>query len=113
AYVSRGLIERQRTPGGVSTYASRDVERLARTGRRSKALPTVVFPSSLTLFEDGRFAYRGTDAVVAATGHRFEEVAEWLWTGAWPDATRWPFDTAALDQVLAAQLPIPAHALPL
>lgn len=113
AYVSRGAIERRRTPGGVSTYAARDVERLARSGRRSKALPPVVFPSSLTLIEQGRFAYRGTDAVDAATGHRFEQVAEWLWTGTWTEETRWPFDTAALDQVLAAQAPIPDHALPL
>lgn len=113
AYVSRGLIERHRDPGGVSTYAPRDVERLARAGRRTKALPPVVFPSSLTLIEDGRFAYRGTDAVAAATAHRFEEVAEWLWTGRWPDEARWPFDTVALDQVLAAQAVLPAHALPL
>ena len=81
AYVSRGLIERHRDPGGVSTYLPRDVERLARAGRRTKALPPVVFPSGLTLIADGRFSYRGVDAVAAATEHGFEEVAEWLWTG--------------------------------
>ncbi|MBX3285650.1 MAG: citrate synthase [Actinobacteria bacterium] len=113
AYVSRGLIERHRDPGGVSTYAVRDVERLARAGRRSKALPALVFPSALTLIADGRFSYRGVDAVDAALGHRFEEVAEWLWTGTWPDHTAWPFDTVALDQVLAAQEPVPATCLPL
>lgn len=113
AYVSRGLIERHRDPGGVSTYAPRDVERLARAGRRTRGLPALVFPSSLTLIADGRFSYRGADAVGAAVSHRFEEVAEWLWTGSWPDQTAWPFDTAALDQVLAAQTPLPATCLPL
>lgn len=113
AYVSRGLIERHRDPGGVSTYAVRDIERLARAGRRTKNLPPLVFPSALTLIADGRLTYRGVGAVGAAQEHRFEEVAEWLWTGSWPDETRWPFDTGALDQVLAAQESIPEHSLPL
>ena len=63
AYVSRGLIERHRTPGGVSTFAARDVERLARAGKRTKSLPPVVFPSGLTSIADGRYSYRGVDAV--------------------------------------------------
>ncbi|MGN6694623.1 MAG: citrate/2-methylcitrate synthase [Aquihabitans sp.] len=113
AYVSRGVIERHRDPGGISTYDPRDIERLARAGRRTKSLPPVVFPSSLTLIDGGRYSYRGAAALTAALGHRFEEVAEWLWTGAWPDDARWPFDTAALDQVLAAQAPLPRHCLPL
>ena len=81
AYVSRGLIERRRQPGGPSTFAARDVERLVRAGRRSRALPPLVFPSSLTLIEEGRYSYRGVDAVEAAARHPFEEVAEWLWSG--------------------------------
>ncbi len=113
AYVSRGLIERHRDPGGVSTYAVRDIERLARAGRRTKSLPPLVFPSALTLIADGRLTYRGTDAVAAALTHRFEEVAEWLWIGRWPDHTGWPFDGDALDGVLAAQSSVPAHSLPL
>lgn len=113
AYVSRGLIERQHEPGGVSTFAPRDVERLARAGRRSRHLPPVVFPSALTLIADGACTYRGADAIEASLGHRFEEVAEWLWSGEWPDQTRWPFDTTGLDHVLAAQRTIPASCLPL
>lgn len=113
AYVSRGLIDRHRDPGGVSTYAPRDVERLARAGRRTRDLPPLVFPSALTLIADGRFSYRGEDAVDAAVAHRFEEVAEWLWTGSWPDGTAWPFDTEALDQVLAAQATVPSTCLPI
>ncbi len=113
AYVSRGLIERHRHPGGASTYAVRDVERLARAGRRTKNLPPVVFPSALTSIADGRFTYRGVDAVQAALGHCFEEVAEWLWSGTWPTETSWPFDTTGLDLVLASQRPVPADCLPL
>lgn len=113
AYVSRGLIERHRTPGGVSTFAARDVERLARAGKRTKSLPPVVFPSGLTSIADGRYSYRGVDAVRAAAEHRFEEIAEWLWLGRWPDETVWPFDGAALDRVLAAQAPLPERCLPL
>jgi len=113
AYVSRGVIERQRGASGVSTYAVRDIERLARAGRRTKSLPPLVFPSALTLIADGRLTYRGADAVSSALTHRFEEVAEWLWTGAWPEETSWPFDGAALDQVLAAQVPVPVESLPL
>ncbi|WCO66992.1 citrate/2-methylcitrate synthase [Iamia majanohamensis] len=113
AYVSRGLIERRRTPGGPSTFAARDVERLVRAGRRTRSLPPLVFPSSLTLIADGRYAYRGVDAVAASRAHRFEEVAEWLWRGSWPDEVRWPFDAAALDDVLAAQAAASVECLPL
>ena len=113
AYVSRGLIERHHTPGGVSTYALRDVERLARAGRRTRHLPPVVFPSSLTLIADGSCTYRGVDVVEATQSHRFEEVAEWLWSGRWPIQTRWPFDRTGLDHVLAAQQQIPFDCLPI
>lgn len=113
AYVSRGLVERHRTPGGVSTFDARDVERLARAGRRTRRLPPIVFPSSLTLIADGHLSYRGVDAVEAARTHRFEEVAEWLWTGEWPETTRWPFDADALDAALAAQTSLSSQALPI
>lgn len=113
AYVSRGIIERHRHPGGASTYAVRDVERLARAGRRTRNLPPVVFPTALTSIAEGRFTYRGVDAVQAALGHQFEEVAEWLWSGTWPVESSWPFDTTDLDLVLASQRPVPADCLPL
>ena len=113
AYVSRGVIERHREPGGVSTYAERDIERLARAGRRTKALPPLVFPSALTSIAAGRLTYRGADAVAIAQQHRFEEVAEWLWTATWPDEARWPLDGAVLDHVLAAQASVPRNGLPL
>jgi len=113
AYASRGLVEPRRTPGGASTYDVRDVERLARAGRRSRRLPPLVFPSSLTLIGGGRVSYRGVDAVSATAEHGFEEVAEWLWTGAWPEHTRWPVDLEALDRVEAAQRSLADGVLPL
>lgn len=113
AYVSRGLIERRSVPGGVSTYAARDIERLARAGRRTRNLPPLVFPSSLTLIADGRLTYRGVDAVTAAGDRSFEEVAEWLWTARWPEATRWPVDGHGLDRALAAQTGLLPGSLPI
>src|SRR4051795_1544918 len=106
AYVSRGLIERHRGPDG-STFDARDVERLPSTGRRTKQLPALVFPSALTLIADGRFSYRGVDAIDAARHHSFEEVAEWLWRGEWPHEVRWPIDGSVLDDVVAAQSALP------
>lgn len=112
AYVSRGLIERHRGPDG-STYDEREVERLAQAGRRTKQLPTLVFPSSLTLIEDGACWYRGVEVREAAATRRFEEVAEWLWRGRWPTEVRWPIDPRSLDEVLLAQSGLDARAFPL
>jgi citrate synthase len=112
AYVSRGLIERRREGDG-STYDEREVERLASQGRRTKQLPALVFPSALTLIDDGHHWYRGVDALEAASTRRFEEVAEWLWRGRWPDEVRWPVDASTLDEVLAAQADLDRRCLPL
>jgi len=112
AYVSRGLIERHRDADG-STFDVRDVERLASSGRRSKQLPALVFPSALTLIDEGRCWYRGVEVGEAAAEHRFEEVAEWLWRGRWPDEVRWPIDARTLDEVLAAQVALGPRTLPL
>lgn len=113
AYVSRGLVERRATPGGASTYAARDIERLARAGRRSRQLPPLVFPSSLTRISSGHLTYRGVDAVAASRQRRFEEVAEWLWSSRWPERLRWPVDGPSLDRALWAQRALEAGCLPL
>ncbi|MEZ5137921.1 MAG: citrate/2-methylcitrate synthase [Acidimicrobiales bacterium] len=85
------------------------MERLASSGRRSKQLPALVFPSALTLIDEGRCWYRGVEVGRAAADHRFEEVAEWLWRGRWPDEVRWPIDARTLDEVLAAQAALGPH----
>jgi citrate synthase len=102
AYVSRGVLRSERRAGG-STFDAHEVARLARTGRRATRSDAgvgaarragmthdPVFVTELTLIEGGRLYYRGYDAVELSRTRSFEEVAEWLWAGAWPSpGTRW------------------------
>jgi len=97
AYVSRGLLPREKTARG-STFDPRDVARLAQSGRQAPAhdvgargAGAPVFVTSLSLIEGGRLYYRGLDAVQLSRERSFEEVAAWLWKGEWssPDGTEW------------------------
>lgn len=117
AYVSRGLLGRQRDAGErTSRYARADVERLAARQRPTPAGDAggveVVVETALTLLDPaGRLAYRGWD-VAEAVDAGFEVVAHWLWTGERADAedlatpTPTPVPTVAgaegLDAVRAA-----------
>jgi citrate synthase len=85
AYVSRGLIGSERTPGERrSRFLRADVERLAgrqRSGGRAGQLDIVV-ETELTLLEPtGRLAYRGWDVADAVRTATFEEVTTWLLAG--------------------------------
>lgn len=89
AYVSRGLLPREKTARG-STFDPRDVARLAQSGRQASAddssargAGAPVFVTSLSLIEGGRLYYRGLDAVGLSRQRSFEEVAAWLWRGEW------------------------------
>jgi citrate synthase len=136
AYVSRGLLQRERTPEG-STFDAREVARLAHSGRRpprdeaagtgtgtAPAGPDLsgsspsnrpshptrrrepdepVFVTELTLIEDGRLYYRALDAVELSRTCRFEDVAVWLWSGAWPEPDEvWPTPPGSASAVAAA-----------
>jgi citrate synthase len=91
AYVSRGLIRSEETPGKsrAKRYRAEDVAALkARKALRhnpAQAAETAlhwgmpVLESSLTLIENGRFYYRGHDALELATNTTLEEVAALLW----------------------------------
>src|SRR5215510_5716702 len=90
AYVSRGLVRSEADPGGrTRRYRLADIERLAaRRGEgRSRARiaqaaldwGTPVLDSALTLISDGRFFYRGQDAVNLARSAALEDVALLLW----------------------------------
>src|SRR5687767_3311604 len=86
AYVSRGLIGSERTPGEKrSRYLRADVERLAsrqRTGGGRSGGLEIIVETRLTLLDPaGRLYYRGWDVEEAAADATFEEVARWLWTG--------------------------------
>ncbi|MDQ6837509.1 MAG: citrate synthase, partial [Actinomycetota bacterium] len=109
AYVSRGLLSRERTPAG-STFDAHEVARLAssvgRRGSIGRSDAGVTFVTALTLIESGCLRYRGLDAVMLSRSHRFEEVAWWLWTGSWPIVERWTNNDrrAASARVTAAGL---------
>src|SRR5215212_4029764 len=96
AYVSRGLLSRERAPDGrTSTFDPAEIDRLARPGRPRRG--------------------RRPAPELAAT-RSFEEVAGWLWTGRFPPAAApaaWRAGEAAVEAGRRAQAALPAVALPL
>jgi citrate synthase len=118
AYVSRGLVGRERSPDGrTSTFDPEEVDRLARPGRaRRGRRPSaeLVVPSALTAIDHGLPWYRGLAVPELARTRGFEEVAEWLWTGRFPaPVPTWRASRAALDAGRRAQAALPGTALPL
>src|SRR5215204_174103 len=89
AYVSRGLLGRERSPDGrTSTFDPAEVDRLARPGRRRRGrrpAADLVVPSAITAIDQGRPWYRGRAVTDLAATRTFEEVAEWLWTAGFPN----------------------------
>ena len=86
AYVSRGMLTSERQASGrESRFDPAEVARLAertRSGGRAGRLD-IVIDSALTLLDPaGKLWYRGWDAEAACREASFEDVAEWLWTGA-------------------------------
>jgi citrate synthase len=87
AYVSRGRLQSVAVPGTRERrYRSEDVAALR--GNRSGARPAQssdpealmsVIGSSICLIENGRFYYRGRDAVHLSTAATLEEIARLLW----------------------------------
>lgn len=112
AYVSRGMLTSHRAPGERrSRFERAEVERLAaraRGPRRSRELDLVV-DSALTLIEpEGALYYRGHDATAMARTARYEQVAEWLWTGRWSDPPTWRPEERTLAVAGAVQNALPA-----
>jgi citrate synthase len=87
AYVSRGRLRSVMVPGTRERrYRSEDIQALldARSGTRLPANPDPealmpVIGSSICLIENGRFYYRGQDAICLSEGATLEEVARLLW----------------------------------
>ncbi|RKG61833.1 helix-turn-helix domain-containing protein [Corallococcus sp. AB011P] len=121
-YVSRGLVRCVPEKGTKENrYLRADVERLktrhdARAGHAAVASGALrwgepVIDSSVSRISEEGLSYRGRDAVELATrGHRFEDVAELLWTGHLPlESTTWPAPEAPPSPLtptaLAAMLP--------
>jgi len=114
AYVSRGLLRaHDGDTARESRYLAADVERLANqraTGRKPKEVAQAVLdwglpvlPSAITLIADGKYYYRGQNAVALARSHGVEQIAALLWqcpmeTAFGPDA---PVVPAIYPQVQA------------
>lgn len=84
AYVSRGLIDRERAVDGrTSRFRHRDVEAMAagrsRSGGRRATTGFAVVTTELTHLDDRSLTYRGHDVAELARRCSFEEVAELLW----------------------------------
>ncbi|AXE23376.1 citrate synthase [Streptomyces globosus] len=117
AYVSRGqLTSRRDAVGRGSTFDAAEVEALARRTRREAAPPVggePVVRTSLTLIEPDRYWFRGVDACELAARHSYEEVAEWLWTGALRRNARFTAPPDALCAARRAVAALPEHSGPL
>ena len=99
AYVSRGLLRSEATDDKRQRrYYAEDVEKLL-TRREARRNPdsvakealqwgAPVLESAITLIADGRFYYRGHDALELAQTATAEEVAALLWTGDMSEAPR-------------------------
>jgi citrate synthase len=117
AYVSRGLLHRERSGDGRrSWYEEAEIERLAHrgTGRSARREPAdLAIRTAVTEIRDDRLRYRGLEATELAAGRRFEEVAHWLWSGRFTAPSRWHAEPAAVAVGSAAQAALPDGTLPL
>ncbi|KIF67488.1 citrate synthase, partial [Streptomyces sp. AcH 505] len=101
AYVSRGQLTSRRDPGGRgSTFDAAEVDALVRRGRRESATgggdPVPRIRTGITLIEGDRYYYRGVDATELARAFRYEEIADWLWTGSLDPGVRFTAPAEAL-----------------
>ncbi|MZD10369.1 helix-turn-helix domain-containing protein [Streptomyces sp. SID5785] len=115
AYVSRGQLTSRRGPGRRgSTFDAAEVDALAGRNRRESApssgLAELSVRTRLTLIEEDRYFFRGVDATQLAAAHSFEEVAEWLWTGALRPGARFTAPKDALTAARRAAGALPEHA---
>ena len=112
AYVSRGLIRRERPAGSrTSRYARRDVERLAGHGRArpGRPGPEIVVDQAITALDPaGHLAYRGWDATRAAVDAHYEQVAAWLWGTTFGPNDHWTADPAGAATARDVQAALPA-----
>jgi len=121
AYVSRGLLSRERGATG-STFDPLEVEAFASSRRRSAASPSgtasgsplMVLDTDIALIEDGELYFRGVPASDVALGASFESVARWLWgapLAASADGFRADADAVVAARAAVASLPPSATAL--
>ncbi len=120
AYVSRGLVRSEQADGKTRNkrYFKEDIEALksrkelrhnpAKAAETALNFGAPVLESAITLIKDGRFYYRGHDAVQLSQTYTFEQVASLIWTGSF--ASEWLFpespnpDQLSLYQSIAPRL---------
>jgi citrate synthase len=111
AYVSRGVLSRERGPQG-STFDAAEIDRLALGARRPAdgRVQPAAFVTELTLIADGSLRYRGVDAIELSRIRSFEAVAGWLWSGRWTASGPWEAraETASVVDAVSGQLPATA-----
>ncbi|MEU6314461.1 citrate synthase [Streptomyces sp. NPDC047014] len=117
AYVSRGQLTSRRDPAGRgSSFDAAEVADLARRSRREAAAPAggeLSVRTALTLIEPDRYYLRGVDAVALASRYRYEEVAEWLWTGKLAPGAVFTAPPEALAAAGRAVAALPEHSGPI
>jgi citrate synthase len=116
AYVSRGLLHRHRDPATRrSLFRPEEVDALRRQSHPPRPSgEEVTFESAITVLGADRPYFRGVDALTLAGNARYEDVAEWLWSGV---HTTTDGGWASLDQAVRtasrAHATLPSNALPL
>ncbi len=118
SYVSRGVLSRQRGPGGkASLFDPDEVAELARRGRprHPPERTGLVIESAVTEIAGDRLRFRGQDALGLARERDFEDVCLLLWGGTPGDGGDggWRAAPEAVAAGRAAQAALPAGTLPL
>lgn len=114
AYASRGLLHSHRTQGQRQSKFNRsEVERLANSPERSHLFRGLIVQSALTAIENGQLYFRGRDAIELVREHRFETVANFLWTGRLEPVDDWAADPHMTEVAARAHAVLPEKALPL
>ena len=116
AYVSRGLLRRHRDPATRrSLFRPDEVDALRRQSHPPRPSgEEVTFESAITVLGADRPFYRGVDALTLAGTARYEDVAEWLWSGQHSTTNGgWRCLELAVRTAARAHATLPSNALPL
>ncbi|NNC12270.1 hypothetical protein HII28_10320 [Planctomonas sp. JC2975] len=124
AYVSRGLLTRDRDASG-SSFDPLEIEAFASSRRAGPVRPAdaaapgsplMVLDTDIALIEDGELYLRGIPAAALAVGHSYEDIARWIWSPAAEAAdgpgsgARFATDPIAVRAARAAVSTLPAEA---
>lgn len=107
AYVSRGVVTREvAVDGRTSLYRRDEINALANRSRRrapaERPSIDVQIATAITRLDDDSPTFRGLRLLDLIVDHRFEDIAELMFTGTLPSApTQWAVDRAALERARA------------